>query len=158
MWQNRAINTRKSDSSCSRSQSSPSCLPSHSPLPMVSRMRVPLLRPSLHPVRQHQKPGIILVAVMSFLGAILGGSAVAFTLTGLLTISRRIPSLLSCSLPWSRQQHGTLSPGRFGLPSSSSHSLIGGLVGGGIAAAGTGSVYWGLSELFGPSHELSGLA
>ena len=32
------------------------------------------------------KMGIILVAVMSFFGAIGGGSAVAFTLTGLLEI------------------------------------------------------------------------
>ena len=31
------------------------------------------------------KQGVILIAVMSFLGAILGGSAVAFTLSGLIT-------------------------------------------------------------------------
>jgi PiT family inorganic phosphate transporter len=43
------------------------------------------------------------------------------------------------------------------MPSSSTHSLIGGLIGGGIAAAGTGSVFWGVSELLGPSHAVSGL-
>src|SRR5438309_9224521 len=35
----------------------------------------------------------------------------------------------------------------FGLPSSSSHALIGGVVGSGVAAAGTGAVQWdGLTE------------
>src|SRR5437764_3909986 len=35
----------------------------------------------------------------------------------------------------------------FGLPSSSSHALIGGVVGAGVAAAGTGAVQWdGLTE------------
>jgi PiT family inorganic phosphate transporter len=45
---------------------------------------------------------------------------------------------------------------KVGMPASSTHSLIGGLAGGGIAAAGTGSVFWGASELLGPAHELAG--
>jgi len=43
------------------------------------------------------------------------------------------------------------------MPSSTSHSLIGGLVGAGIAAAGTGSIYWGVDELLSPTPELDGL-
>jgi inorganic phosphate transporter, PiT family len=104
------------------------------------------------------KAGIILVAVTSFLGAILGGSAVAFTLTGLLTISDGDTLLVILLIALLTATSWNLITWKFGLPSSSSHSLIGGLVGGGIAAAGTGSVFWGFGELLGPSHELAGLA
>jgi len=103
------------------------------------------------------KAGIILVAGMSFLGAILGGSAVAFTLTGLLTVTSGSTMLVILLVALVTATAWNLITWKYGLPSSSSHSLIGGLVGGGIAAAGTGSVFWGLSELLGPSHELAGL-
>jgi PiT family inorganic phosphate transporter len=102
------------------------------------------------------KMGIILVAAMSFFGAIGGGSAVAFTLTGLLTLpspSMVVVVLLAAMLTatvWN------LITWKFGMPSSSSHSLVGGLIGAGIAAAGTGSIFWGVDELFGPSPELAG--
>jgi PiT family inorganic phosphate transporter len=46
---------------------------------------------------------------------------------------------------------------KYGLPSSSTHSLIGGLIGAGIAAAGVSSIFWGLDELVNPPHELTGL-
>nr|WP_319375556.1 inorganic phosphate transporter [uncultured Methanoregula sp.] len=102
------------------------------------------------------KMGIILVAAMSFFGAIGGGSAVAFTLTGLLTLpspSMVVVVLLAAMLTatiWN------LITWKFGMPSSSSHSLVGGLIGAGIAAAGTGSIFWGVDELFSPSPELAG--
>ncbi|NMB77641.1 MAG: inorganic phosphate transporter [Methanomicrobiales archaeon] len=103
------------------------------------------------------KTGIILVAVMSFFGAMLGGSAVAFTLTGLVDApgGGRVELIilfaaLVTAVLWN------LVTWKIGLPSSSTHSLIGGLVGAGIAAAGTGCIFWGLEELFGPSHELAG--
>ena len=95
---------------------------------------------------------------MSFLGVVLGGSAVAFTLTGLLTISDGDTVLVILLIALLTATSWNLITWKFGLPSSSSHSLIGGLVGGGIAAAGTGSVFWGFGELLGPSHELTGLA
>jgi PiT family inorganic phosphate transporter len=94
---------------------------------------------------------------MSFLGAMLGGSAVAFTLTGLLTITSGDTLLVILLVALVTATAWNLITWKFGLPSSSSHSLIGGLVGGGIAAAGTGSVFWGVSELLGPAHDLVGL-
>lgn len=104
------------------------------------------------------KPGILFVALFALLGAMLGGSAVAFTLSGLLTIDSgdttvfvMIVGLLSAIL-WN------IITWRFGLPSSSTHALIGGLTGAAIAAAGLGGVYWGFEELILPPHQLTGFA
>ncbi len=102
------------------------------------------------------KTGVILVAAMSFLGAILGGSAVAFTLTGLLEISSPAQVVLVLLVAMVTATLWNMITWKYGLPSSSSHSLIGGLIGAGIAAAGTGSVFWGWDELIGPSHQLAG--
>lgn len=44
------------------------------------------------------------------------------------------------SVRFVRQLYGTLSPGFFGLPSSSSHALIGGLIGAAVVNAGWGCV------------------
>lgn len=103
------------------------------------------------------RQGIILVAAMGFLGALLGGSAVAFTISGLLALepdSRLVLLLLSAITSgtiWN------LVTWKFGLPSSSTHSLLGGLIGAGIASGGAGSIYWGLENLLFPPHELTGL-
>ena len=103
------------------------------------------------------RQGIIMVAGMNFLGAILGGSAVAFTLSGLLTIPsdelvlQVLLAALIAAAAWN------VVTWYFGLPSSSTHALIGGLMGAGITAAGIGSVYWGVAELLTPPHEITGM-
>lgn len=101
------------------------------------------------------KAGVLYSAGFGFLGAILGGSAVAFTVEGLV----RIPSdalfvyvlfaAVVSAASWN------IITWWFGLPSSSTHALIGGLVGGGIAGAGTGSIAWGWAELL--NGQLTGL-
>ena len=104
------------------------------------------------------RQGIIFVAALVLLGALMGGSAVAFTLSGLLAIEPSLdllPVLLAAllsAITWN------LLTWRFGLPSSSTHALVGGLVGAGIAAAGMDSISWGFGDLLLPPHELSGLA
>jgi len=103
------------------------------------------------------RQGIIFVAALVLLGALMGGSAVAFTLSGLLAIEPSLdllPVLLAAllsAITWN------LLTWRFGLPSSSTHALIGGLVGAGIAAAGMDSISWGFGDLLLPPHELTGL-
>jgi inorganic phosphate transporter, PiT family len=103
------------------------------------------------------RTGILLVAAMAFVGTLLGGSAVAFTLAGLVSVPSGqqelavIFSALVTATAWN------LITGRFGMPASSTHSLVGGLVGAGIAAAGTGSILWGFREFLGPGHELTGI-
>ena len=103
------------------------------------------------------KKGVIFIAAVSFLGAILGGSAVAFTITGLLTLPSSDQLMLVLLVALLTATFWNIISWKFGLPASSTHSLIGGLVGGGIAAAGIGSVFWGLQELITPPYACAGL-
>ena len=101
--------------------------------------------------------GVILVASMNFFGAILGGSAVALTISGLLTLDPGrelvfiLLSAVSAAALWN------ITAWKFRLPSSSTHALIGGLIGAGMAAAGIESINWGVQELFSSPPELEGM-
>jgi inorganic phosphate transporter, PiT family len=101
------------------------------------------------------KAGVLYSATFGFLGAILGGSAVAFTVEGLVHVASDalliyiLFSAVLSAASWN------LITWWFGLPSSSTHALIGGLVGGGIAGAGLGSISWGWDELL--TGQLTGL-
>lgn len=103
------------------------------------------------------KRGIIFIAGVSLLGAILGGSAVAFTIAGLVSLPSDEQMLLVLLIALLTATTWNIVTWKFGLPSSSTHSLIGGLIGGGIAAAGISSIFWGFEELVNPPHELAGL-
>ena len=103
------------------------------------------------------KTGMLLVATMSFFGVLLGGSAVAFTLAGLVTVPPGPQELVIIFAAMVTATAWNIITGRIGLPASSTHSLIGGLAGAGIVAAGTGSILWGVEELLGPAHELAGM-
>ena len=103
------------------------------------------------------RQGIVLVAGMNFLGAVLGGSAVAFTLSGLIEVTEPAQTLvvllvaLGCASAWN------LATWSRGLPSSSTHALVGGLIGAAVAGTGIGSVNWGVASLMGPTPELEGV-
>lgn len=103
------------------------------------------------------RQGIILVAAMVVLGAILGGTAVAFTLSGLISIDSGDQTVVVTLAALVAATGWNILTWRYGLPSSSTHALIGGLVGAAVAAAGPGSVYWGVEELLVPPHALEGL-
>jgi len=92
---------------------------------------------------------IIVVSVFTFLGPILGGTAVADTLGGFVALgdlpARDAVLIILCGaagavtlnfLTWWR-----------GLPSSSSHALVGGLAGSVILSAGADHVHWGWAQL-----------
>jgi len=103
------------------------------------------------------RTGILLVALMSFSGTLLGGSAVAFTIAGLVSVSSGPQELAVILTALVTATAWNLITGRVGLPSSSTHALVGGLIGAGIAAAGAGSILWGTDALFSPAHELTGV-
>jgi PiT family inorganic phosphate transporter len=87
-------------------------------------------------------PAIILSAAFNMLGALLVGAAVADTIAGIVTVAPSqavavIGSGLASAVLWN------LATWWRGLPSSSGHALVGGLVGAALAATGTGGVQWG---------------
>ena len=85
---------------------------------------------------------IVVSAVFNLLGTLLFGTAVAGTVGGIVTVapgravavigSGVVGATIWNTVTWSRS-----------LPSSSGHALVGGLVGAGLAEAGSGAVRWG---------------
>src|SRR3989344_6890530 len=89
----------------------------------------------------HPGIAILMAAVLNFLGA-LSGTAVAKTIgSGIVgsSVSQEVViAALIGAIAWN------LITWYLGIPSSSSHALIGGLVGGGIAQAGLTQVNWAI--------------
>jgi len=92
---------------------------------------------------------VVIVATFEFLGPILGGTAVANTIGKFVDIGD-LPALSGVTIVlcgiigaivWN------LGTWWFGIPSSSSHALVGGLVGAVVIAAGPDYVVWGFKEL-----------
>lgn len=92
---------------------------------------------------------VIIVGFFEFLGPLLGGTAVANTIGTFVELDGIAPqlslSILLCGLlgaiAWN------LATWRFGIPSSSSHALVGGLTGAVVVSVGPEHVLWGFAEL-----------
>jgi PiT family inorganic phosphate transporter len=92
---------------------------------------------------------VLLVAFFEFLGPLLGGTAVANTIGTFVTLDDldRVLALtivlcgLAGAIAWN------LLTWWFGIPSSSSHALVGGLAGVVVVAAGANHVAWGFGDL-----------
>jgi inorganic phosphate transporter, PiT family len=92
---------------------------------------------------------VLVVGLFEFLGPLLGGTAVANTIgtfvdldgIGRTTAIVIVLCGLLGAIAWN------LLTWWKGIPSSSSHALVGGLVGAVVAAVGTGHVVWGFGEL-----------
>lgn len=87
-------------------------------------------------------PAVAMSAAFNILGALLLGTAVANTIAGIVTVSPSeavavIGSGVLAATLWN------LLTWWLGLPSSSGHALVGGLVGAGLAAAGSAAINWG---------------
>jgi PiT family inorganic phosphate transporter len=85
---------------------------------------------------------IILASVCNIVGPLLVGAAVADTIAGIVTVApaetvQVIGAGLAAATAWN------LLTWRRGLPSSSGHALVGGLVGAALAAGGAEAVRWG---------------
>jgi inorganic phosphate transporter, PiT family len=92
---------------------------------------------------------VVLVAFFEFLGPLLGGTAVANTIGKFVDLSG-IPKtsalLIILSGLFSAAAWNLLTWWR-GIPSSSSHALVGGLIGAIIVSVGGEHVVWGIAEL-----------
>jgi len=101
---------------------------------------------------------VILVAFFEFLGPLLGGTAVANTIGKFITLDDLDRTLaltivlcgLSGAIAWN------ILTWAFGIPSSSSHALVGGLAGVVVVSAGADHVSWGFTQLL--HGELTGVA
>jgi PiT family inorganic phosphate transporter len=85
---------------------------------------------------------LALAAFFNLLGPLLVGGAVATTIGGIVTIGSQeavgvIAAGLAGAVAWN------LVTWRWGLPSSSGHALVGGLVGAALLAGGADAVRWG---------------
>jgi PiT family inorganic phosphate transporter len=90
------------------------------------------------------RPGqaILVASFFNMLGPLLVGSAVADTIGGIVTVGNSaavevIGCGLAAAVAWN------LVTWRLGLPSSSGHALVGGLVGAALVEGGVGAVNWG---------------
>jgi PiT family inorganic phosphate transporter len=86
--------------------------------------------------------GILLASFFNLLGPLLVGAAVADTIGGIVTVppsvtTEVIGSGLAAAVAWN------LVTWRFGLPSSSGHALVGGLVGASLIEGGIHAARWG---------------
>ena len=92
---------------------------------------------------------ITVVSIFTLLGPLLGGTAVADTVGGVVSLdslsSQGALHVLSASTLGAISVN--LATWYRGLPSSSSHALVGGLCGAGIVSVGPDHVVWGLQAL-----------
>ncbi|MFH1571032.1 MAG: inorganic phosphate transporter [Gemmatimonadota bacterium] len=93
---------------------------------------------------------VAIVAIFEFLGPLLGGTAVANTIGKFVTIGDlpELPALVIILCGIVGAVAWNLVTWWFGIPSSSSHALVGGLAGAVLVAAGADHVVWGVRELF----------
>jgi len=92
---------------------------------------------------------VFLVAFFEFLGPIFGGTAVANTIGSFVSLSdfkelNAVTVLISglmAAVTWN------LVTWKWGIPSSSSHALVGGLIGAVLISAGGDHVVWGFQQL-----------
>jgi inorganic phosphate transporter, PiT family len=90
------------------------------------------------------RPGqaIILASVFNLLGPFLVGAAVADTIGGIVTVPPSVSTeVIGCGL--AAAVTWNLITWRLGLPSSSGHALVGGLVGAALVEGGLDAVRWG---------------
>lgn len=93
---------------------------------------------------------VCLVGVFTFVGPVLGGTAVADTIGGFVDLDNQsravalgiVLSGLLGAIAWN------LLTWRLAIPSSSSHALVGGLVGAVLVSAGAQDVHWGWTALW----------
>jgi PiT family inorganic phosphate transporter len=100
---------------------------------------------------------ILLAAICGFAGSVMGGSAVANTVQGIVNIpadTALLKVLLAAifgAVIWN------IITWKLGFPSSSTHALVGGLIGAVWVAEGAGSILWGWGELTASDHHLIGI-
>jgi len=90
---------------------------------------------------------IAFAGVWELTGAIFGGSAVAYTVSKMIHVAPGHQLLLLLLVALVAAIAWNIFTWQIGMPSSSTHALIGGLIGAACISAGPGRVAWGWEEL-----------
>lgn len=90
---------------------------------------------------------VLLTAICEFLGALAGTGGVALSMVGLLSIGIKSGLILVVCTAFIAAICWNYISARIGLPSSSTHALVGGLVGCAVCSDGLSAVNWGIIGL-----------
>ncbi|MDT8899844.1 inorganic phosphate transporter [Anaeroselena agilis] len=90
---------------------------------------------------------VAFAGVLELLGAIFGGSAVAYTVAKMIEVAPGRMLLLVLLVALVAATAWNVFTWQVGLPSSSTHALVGGLIGSVWIAAGPEKIVWGVKEL-----------
>lgn len=100
---------------------------------------------------------VLFAGALELAGAIFGGSAVAYTIAKMIDVPPGPMLILLLLVALISATVWNIITWKVGLPSSSSHALIGGLIGAVWIASGPSYIVWGFNELW-QDGQLTGIA
>jgi PiT family inorganic phosphate transporter len=103
------------------------------------------------------KKAIAFAGTCTVLGAITGGSAVIYTVQKIILVEPGHALLVILLTGLVGATVWNFATWKVGMPSSSTHALIGSLVGAAIMSQGIDRVMWGFSAILGPNHHVAGV-
>lgn len=103
------------------------------------------------------KQAIGVASIFGLLGAVLGGDLVADAISGLIDLPTDTALLTILFAAICGATLWNLITWKLGLPSSSTHALIGGIIGAVVVSSGYQHVLWGVAELTGENHQITGI-
>lgn len=103
------------------------------------------------------KQAIGIASIFGMIGSILGGSAVADTISKVIDLPVNTSMLTILLAAIMGAVIWNLVTWRLGLPSSSTHALIGGIIGSVWVSSGYKHILWGWNELIGGQYQLTGI-
>lgn len=101
---------------------------------------------------------ISLAALCGFLGAVVTGSAVSNTVAAVVALPLQISLLKVLWAAMIGAVIWNLLTWKLGFPSSSTHALVGGLIGAVWVSHGPNFILWGWKELLSPNHHVIGIS
>lgn len=103
------------------------------------------------------KQAIAVASFFGLVGAVLGGNLVADAISELINLPTDTALLTILFAAIFGATLWNLITWKLGLPSSSTHALIGGIIGAVVVSSGYDHVVWGWSELIGEKHQITGI-
>lgn len=104
------------------------------------------------------KLAIAIASIFGMIGSIFGGSAVMDTISKVIDLPVNVSLLAVLFAAIMGAVIWNLVTWILGLPSSSTHALIGGIIGSVWVSSGHKHILWGWNELIGGQHQLTGIA